>query len=216
MKSFQRHTLLLAAFLLLGIGTAARATTLSLPDCASCEGSDVSLDITTSDGGATYDVVLTLDSTNYTGPGDSIVQAGFKAFDGLTADDILSMSVSSGTWTDPELAGINSSGYCDGSGDAGFVCTTGEANIVDSPGEYVFTFKIDGTNLTLLEEWSIKFQYCDSATYDGGEGNCNGHVISEPGTPGGDKPGDPVPEPSAALVFAGGLLIASTSLRRRR
>jgi hypothetical protein len=29
-------------------------------------------------------------------------------------------------------------------------------------------------------------------------------------------PGTPVPEPSAALVFAGGMLIASTKLRRRR
>jgi hypothetical protein len=214
MKSLMRHAALLTLFLLL-IGTAAQATTLSLDNCASCEGSDVSLDITTSDGGATYDVILTLDTTNYTGPSDSIVQAGFKAFDGISADDVLLVSVTSGTWSDPVLSGIGSSGFCDGSGDAGFVCTTGESNIVSDPGEYVFTFKVDGTNATLLSEWSIKFQYCDSADYDGGTGDCNGHVISEPGVPGKD-PGAPVPEPSAALVFAVGLLVARTKLRRQR
>ena len=32
----------------------------------------------------------------------------------------------------------------------------------------------------------------------------------------GGPPGTPVPEPSAALVFAGGMLIAATRLRRRR
>lgn len=216
MKSSAIHALLLTLFLLL-IGASAQATTLSLEDCASCEGSDVSLDITTSDGGLTYDVILTLDSTNYTGPGDSIVQAGFKAFDGLTADAISLVSVTSGTWSEAELSGISSSGFCDGLGDPGFVCTTGESNIVSDPGQYVFTFKVDGTNVTLLSEWSIKFQYCDSVDYDGGEGDCNGHVISEPGTPG--KPGDPgtpVPEPSAALVFAAGLLVVAPKLRRQR
>ena len=213
MKSFTLHALLLTLFLLL-IGASSQATTLDLDNCASCEGSDVSLDITTSDGGATYDVILTLDSTNYTGAGDSIVQAGFKAFDGLTADDITLVSVTSGSWSDPVLSGISSSGFCDGSGEPGFVCTTGESNIVSDPGEYVFTFKVDGTNVTLLEEWSIKFQYCNSTAYAGGEGDCNGAIISEPGIPGG--PGNPVPEPSAALVFAAGLLAAAPKLRRRR
>jgi hypothetical protein len=216
MKSFALHALLLTLFLLM-IGASAQATTLSLEDCASCEGSDVSLDITTADGGATYDVILTLDSESYNGPGDSIVQAGFKAFDGVSAGDTALVSVTSGSWSDPVLSGISSSSFCEGSGNSGFVCTTGESNIVSDPGKYVFTFKVDGTNATLLSEWSIKFQYCDSADYDGGEGDCNGHVISEPGIPG--KPGDPgtpVPEPSAALVFAAGLLVAAPKLRRRR
>ena len=82
---------------------------------------------------------------------------------------------------------------------------------MNDPGVYTFTYKIDGSNVTLLSEWSIKFQYCDSADYAGGKGDCNGHVISEPGTPGA-----PVPEPSAALVFAAGLLVAAPKLRRRR
>ncbi len=214
MKSFTLHALLLTLFLLV-IGASAQATSLNLENCASCSGSDVSLTITTTDGGATYDVVLKLDSTNYDGSGgDSIVQAGFKAFDGLTADDFLAFSASSGSWTEPELAGVSADGFCTGGGEPGFVCSTGEANVVNDPGEYIFTYKIDGTNVTLLEEWSIKFQYCNSAAYAGGAGDCNGAIISEPGIPGG--PGNPVPEPSAALVFTAGLLAAAPKLRRRR
>jgi hypothetical protein len=212
MKPLVHFAALLTMFLLLTGSTSAQATTFSLDDCASCAGSDVSLAITTSDGGATYDVVLTLDSTDYTGSQDSIVQAGFKAFDGLTADDILAFSFSDGTWSDPELAGISADGFCSGGGDPGFVCSTGEANIVNDPGVYTFTYKIDGSNVTLLSNWSIKFQYCDSADYDGGSGDCNGHIISEDGSAGGP----PVPEPSAALVFAVGLLVARRKLRARR
>jgi hypothetical protein len=216
MARFRYQALLLTMFLPL-IGISARAATLDLNNCASCEGSDVSLDITTSDGGATYDVILTLDSTNYTGSQDSIVQAGFKAFDGITDADVTLVSVTSpGSYTDPVLSAINAAGYCEGPGDPGFVCTKAidPVNIVDNPGEYVFTFEVNGANATLLSEWSIKFQYCDAGTYDGGDGDCNGHLISEPGTPGDG--GTPVPEPSAALVFGAGLLVAAPRLRRRR
>src|SRR5262245_40191506 len=216
MARFRYQAPLLAMFLLL-IGVSAQAATLSLPNCGSCDGSDVSLDITTSDGGATYDVILKLDSTNYTGNRDSIVQAGFKAFSGISDGDVKLVSVTSGTYTDPVLSALNAAGYCEGPGNPDFVCSKAidPANIVGgNKGEYLFTFEVDGTNATLLSEWTIKFQYCDADTYDGGAGDCNGGLISEPGTPG--EPGPPVPEPSAALVFGAGLLVAAPRLRRRR
>jgi hypothetical protein len=197
---FVRLTVLLSLLLL---ASSASAATLDLDDCDSfgCEGSSIFLDVE-SDGSGNWNVILGIDTTNYTGNQDGIVQAGFKAIEG--SSDITLVSFTDGTWSDAKFAGINSSGLCSGPGEPDFGCTSGYVNIVDSPGEYTWTFFVEGG--TLIDEWSIKFQYCDE-----GDEACKGKIISAPGTP-----GTPVPEPSAALVFAGGMLIAATRLRRRR
>jgi len=83
------------------------------------------------------------------------------------------------------------------------VCTSGFADI-QTDKEYTWTFLATGG--TVLDEWTIKFQYGDPGVIN------RGNLISAPGTPG---PGTPVPEPSAALMFAVGILAASRRLRRR-
>ena len=203
MKSFARLTCLLSMMLL---ATSASAATLTLDDCDSfgCQGSSVFLDVEDA-GGGNFNVILGIDTTNYTGTLDGVVQAGFKAIEGATKVTLVSFD--SGSWSAAKFAGINSNGLCVGPGEPDFVCTSGYTNILDTKGEYTWTFLVEGG--TVIDEWSIKFQYCDEDA-----DRCNGKIISAPGTPG--DPGTPVPEPSAALVFAGGMLIAATKLRRRR
>jgi len=204
MKSLIRHGLLLS-LLLLGAASAS-ATTLSLTDCDAygCAGSDVFLTVD-SDGSGNWNITLGLDSTGYTGTLDGVVQAGFKAIGGITDADVTLVSFSDGSWPTTNVAGINGNGgaLCDGPSDPDFVCSSGYANI-ETNKVYTWDYFVKGG--TLLDTWSIKFQYCDQ-----GDTNCKGHLISAPGTP-----GTPVPEPSAALVFAGGLLAAAARLRRRR
>jgi hypothetical protein len=196
MKSLVRHLALLSVLLLAG---SAGATTLTLDNCDAygCAGSDVFLTVD-SDGSGNWNITLGLDSTGYYGNLDGVVQAGFKAIGGAT--DVTLVSFSDGTWSDAQLAGINSSGLCAGGSDPDFVCTSGYANI-ETDKVYTWTFFVEGG--TLLDQWTIKFQYCNQ-----GDTDCKGHLISAPGVP--------VPEPSAALVFGGGLLAAATRLRRRR
>ena len=204
MKSLIRHGLLLS-LLLLGAASAS-ATTLSLTDCDAygCAGSDVFLTVD-SDGSGNWNITLGLDSTGYTGTLDGVVQAGFKAIGGITDADVTLVSYSDGNWPKTSVSGINGNGgaLCDGPSDPDFVCSSGYANI-ETNKVYTWDYFVKGG--TLLDTWSIKFQYCDQ-----GDTSCKGHLISAPGTPGA-----PVPEPSAALVFAGGLLVAATRLRRRR
>jgi hypothetical protein len=191
--------------LFLLMGSAAPATTLNLDNCDAdgCEGSSVFLTVEDA-GGGNWNVTLGLDSTGYTGDLDGVVQAGFKAIDG--ASDITLVSFSDGSWDAAEFAGISSNGLCAGPGEPDFGCTSGYANI-ETNKEYTWNFFVEGG--TLLSEWTIKFQYCDQ-----GDESCRGHLISAPGRPG--EPGNPIPEPSAALVFAAGLVVAGPYLRRRR
>ncbi len=188
-------TLLLA---LLSIGASASAATITLENCASCQGSTVSLSVDPA-GGGNWDVTLTLDTTNYDGSPDGVVQAGFKAISGITNSDISLTASPDASWSDPKLAGISANGLCTGAGEADFVCTAGYTDVTANPAIYTWGFTVEGG--ALLTEWSIKFQYCDS-----GDESCRGNIISEPGIL--------VPEPSAALVFAVGLLIAASHRRR--
>jgi hypothetical protein len=203
MKSFLTCAALLT--LLLFTGASAQATTLSLTDCDAygCSGSDVFLTVEEVSGG--YNVILSIDTTDYTGTEDGVVQAGFKAIGGISDDDVTLVSFTDGSWSDATVAGINGGGgaLCDGAEDPDFVCTSGYANI-ETDKIYTWTFFVEGG--TLLDEWTIKFQYCNE-----GDTDCKGRLISAPG-----DPGNPVPEPSAALVFAAGLLAAAPKLRRRR
>ena len=207
MKSLIRHGLVLSLLLLLGAASAS-ATTLSLTDCDAfgCEGSDVFLTVN-GDGSGNWNIQLGLDSTGYTGTLDGVVQAGFKAVTGINNSDVQLLSTSDGSWSNAKVAGINGGGgaLCDGPGEPDFVCSSGYANI-ETNKVYTWNFFVEGGTVLGVSDWTIKFQYCDQ-----GDTDCKGHLISAPGTPGA-----PVPEPSAALVFAGGLLVAATRLRRRR
>ncbi len=189
-------TAALVAFAL--AGSSASAESFSLEDCDAfgCEGSSIFLNVE-SDGSGNWNVLLGIDTTNYTGNADGIVQAGFKAIN--DADDVTLVSFTDGTWADPIFGSVSSSGLCAGPSSSDFVCTSGYVNIVDDPGIDTWAFFVEGG--TLIEQWTIKFQYCDE-----GNTRCRGHLISAPSVP--------VPEPSAALVFAAGLLIAASQRRR--
>jgi hypothetical protein len=204
MRSLARQTALVALLLL--TGAAASASTLTLDDCDSqgCEGSSVFLTVESA-GSGNWNVTLGLDSTGYFGPKDGVVQAGFKAVEG--ASDITLVSFSDGSWSTAKFAGINSNGLCAGPGEPDFGCTSGYAN-VQSDDVYTWNFFVEGGTVLDVSSWAIKYQYCDQS-----ETTCKGHILSAH-SPG--EPGNPVPEPSAALVFAAGLLVAAPLLRRPR
>jgi len=207
MKSLVRHLALLSVLLLAG---SAGATTLTLDNCDAygCAGSDVFLTVD-SDGSGNWNITLGLDSTGYYGTQNGVVQAGFKAIGGISDADVTLVSFSDGSWSAAKVAGINGNGgaLCDGPSDPDFVCTSGYANI-ETNKVYTWNFYVTGGTLLDVDSWAIKFQYCDQ-----GDTDCKGHVLSAHST---GEPGNPVPEPSAALVFGGGLLAAATRLRRRR
>jgi hypothetical protein len=201
MKTLSIQFGLLTTLLLLA--TSAGAATITLDDCDSmgCAGSTVGLTVV--DGGAgTWDVTLTLDSTGYFGAEDGVVQAGFKAISGASA--VTLDSYSDGTWSTAKFAGISSNSLCAGPGEPDFGCTSGYANI-ETDKVYTWNFTVTGGTLLDTSDWAIKFQYCDQS-----ETSCKGHILSA------HEPGNPVPEPSAALVFAVGLLVARPLLRHRR
>jgi hypothetical protein len=204
MKSFGLRFVLLSLFLLL-IATSAGATQLSLTDCDAqgCEGSDVFLNVESA-GGGNWNITLGLDSTGYFGSNDGVVQAGFKAISGATSVSLI--SASDGTWSAAKFAGINSNGLCSGGSEPDFACTSGYANI-ETDNVYTWNFFVEGGTVLDVSSWAIKFQYCDST-----DEVCKGHLLSAHST----SPGTPVPEPSAALVFAGALLVIAPRLRRRR
>jgi hypothetical protein len=141
-------------------------------------------------------VVLGLDSTGYTGTKTGVIQAGFKAIEG--ADDITLVSFSDGSWSSATFSAISSNGLCSSPGSPDFGCTSGYADIQTND-VYTWNFFVEGG--TLLSTWSIKFQYGNAT------GINNGQLIS--------TSGQPIPEPSAALVFVVGLLVAAPVLRRR-
>ena len=207
MKSFNRLTVLLSVLLLASSASALQlAINAAACDAANmgCSGSDVSLDVVDNNNG-TFNVTLSLDSTGYTkgADQDGVVQAGFKAIQNSTSATV---TPSDGTWSLPSLAGISSSGLCAGGASSDFICTSGYANI-ETNKTYTWDFVVTGGTMLDISSWAIKFQYCDSTT---AAGECRGKILSAHST---DSP--PVPEPSAALVFAGGMLIAATKLRRR-
>jgi hypothetical protein len=206
MKS-TRSAVLLALLTSIAASANAVPTVLSLTDCDSqgCAGSDVFLSIDQV-GVSTYNITLSLDSTGYTrgDQEDGVVQAGFKAFSGSYTVAFGVPAFSDGNWVAPNVSGIDGGGgaLCDGSDDANFVCTSGYANI-ETNKLYTWNFVVDGGTLLNVDSWAIKFQYCDSTDTD-----CKGKLLS--------ASAQPIPEPSAAVVFAGGLLAAATRLRRRR
>ena len=189
------------------IGGAAHATTLQLSDCDSfgCQGSSISLDVV-SDGSGNWDVTLGIDSTNYDGSKSGVVQAGFKAIEGFSSVTLVSFT--DGSWSPAVEGGVSSSSLCAPNSSSDFACTSGYADVVNDTSS-TWVFKVAGG--TVLPEWTIKFQYGDEQAPKNGY---SGNIISAPGTPG--DPGNPVPEPSAALVFGVALLVASRGARRAR
>ncbi len=127
-----------------------------------------------------------------------LTHIAFKAFSDIssvTLDSIAWTSAVSGTALYP--SNVNNGGCADDLS-ASMVCVDLDAPYVDATngGELFAYFTVVGD--LKLDEWS----------YRGKFGLEDGWVISESASP--------IPEPSAALVFAFGMVAASTRIRARR
>lgn len=168
-------------------------------DDSTLKGTTGSLTITET-GANTYDVVWSMNFEGYEGSvGDHqyLTHIAFKAFSDIssvTLDSVAWTSLVSGTALYP--ANVNNGG-CDDGSSAGMVCVVLDPHVdATNGGELFANFTVVGD--LKLDEWS----------YRGKFGLENGWVISESATP--------IPEPSAALVFAFGMVAASTRMRTRR
>lgn len=153
------------------------------------------------EGRGTFDVVWSMDFDGYDGSvGDhpyltNIAFKGFHEMSSVTLDEIVWSVPVSGELFYPSNV---SNGGCamDGPGaEAGMVCVELDRQVDATQGGEIFAhFTVTGELDT--SEWS----------YRGKFGEDNGWVISESGVP--------IPEPTAAMLFAAGLLVTRWRARR--
>lgn len=191
----------------LGWAAAAQAvTSLTLDNCTGCKGSDLTLAVT-DNGDGTFKVDYTFDTTGYNDQFIGLSQIGFKTITGWTDAELDSAPGGVGNWSDVFEAPVASGGSpCSVGGDStDKICIFAENSIADvrPNGQYTWSFTITGGTLLPTSEWHFGGQWCDTTT------DCNGRIISLP------KSSTPVPEPSAALLFAVGAVTVRQSIRRR-
>lgn len=192
---------LLLVFAVFSFAGSARALSFDLaPGCSSCQGLTGSLAVV--DEGASFAVTLTLNSDGYTGDRTGFNQVGFGAIQGWTSASLLSAPASTTTaWSAPVEAVTASNGLCSVGTSSDKVCSHGFADITGG-GDHVWKFRVTGGTLKVGEgaEWHIGGQLANAA------GAARGQILSESG--------NPIPEPSAALVF--GLCAALVARTTRR
>ena len=181
-----------AVFGLITAGFAGASSALTI-DCATagCIGGRYTLDVTETAPNlflATY----TIDTTGaYSVSATSLVDINIKV-----ANEYLNPVVVSGP------AGALLGGPLNGRGCSGtngsFLCVDLSANLARGS---VYTWQIQFGATSLLDEWHVGARYTSP-------NHRNGWVISESG------PANPIPEPSAALVFGLGMLVAGGLTRR--
>ncbi len=151
-------------------------------------------------GTGTFDVVWSMDFAGYAGSSSDhqyLTNIAFKAFTSMsvvTLDEIIWTAATDGDLFSP--SNVNNSGCVTGPGsNAGMVCVELDPAVDATMGGEIFAhFTVTGD--LDLSEWS----------YRGKFGPENGWVISESGVP--------IPEPTAAMLFAVGLLVARSRVRR--
>ncbi|MBW2693480.1 MAG: hypothetical protein JRE57_12750 [Deltaproteobacteria bacterium] len=178
---------------------------LTLNDCDSmgCEGSTLFLSVQEEAGGS-FLVTYTIDTTNYTGDRDGFNQIGFKAIKDWTSGTVLSSPTDPTQTWNPVIEGpIASQSLCSTAvGKTDKICIHGFVDVT-SGGEYTWTFRIDdGTLIMDTSEWHLGAQYAD------GHYRATGKIIS--------AGSQPIPEPTAALLFGMGALLVVRSTRRSR
>ena len=198
-----RLSAVLGVAALLGFGSGAHALVLTIENCPTCNGADISLEVI--EGGSGYLATYSIDFTDFdrvaaASPNHmTLTSIGFKAFNkGLVDGDVSFLGSPPGVWGAPIIGEISNAGCTNGS-NAGLICASGALAIPDaSAGTQLYSWVFDiAANATLkMDEWSIR----------GSFGPANGWVISESGTP--------IPEPAAALVFAGGAILVAYRLRK--
>jgi hypothetical protein len=96
-------------------------------------------------------------------------------------------------------AGPLNGGGC-GGGNESFLCADVAPNLAVG-GTYAWQFRFGATSLIDIDEWHLGARYT-------APGHEKGWVVSE------TRPENPVPEPSAALVFGFGMVVAGSLARR--
>jgi hypothetical protein len=187
----------------------ALSTTFSGTSCSSCDGSEVTLEIV--DNGGTFDVTLSLDSTNYDESREGIAQVGFGGIRNWTSVALIDSPAGSAiAWSDPVESNISSSGLCSVGGSTDKVCTSGFTDL-QTDQVYVWKFVVTGGILQDVSEWHIGGQYADlQDLLDDNAQTPHGKVMSESGSV------SPVPEPSAPLIFGLGIVLSGLGIRTRR
>ncbi len=196
-----------ALFGFAGAAQALQFAELTVDDCDAfgCMGSTLYLSVEEEAGGS-FLVTYTINTTDYTGDRLGFNQVGFKAISDWTTGTVLTYP-SITDWNPVYAAPINSNSLCSNqNGSTEKVCVAGYVDIT-AGGDYTWVFRIDdGTLITDTNEWHLGAQYTPLT----GAGRARGQIISYDG--GGS---DPVPEPTAALLFGLGAILVTRRVQRR-
>jgi hypothetical protein len=197
----------------------ARADSIG-PNCGTCQGSIYTLtnlglvtDLVTGDALVdTWRIVLTIDTTGYTGKGVRIDEVALKVSSGLDGARLVSAPGGTAQWN-LMLGGLNANG-CSGAG-SGFDCatftgSTGGAVVPGTVLTWTFDLDVRGPLLIGAQQSSIKARYVDAA------GNKVGALVSENITLGAPPPPPPPVPESSSLLLLGPALPALVFLARRR
>lgn len=182
--------------------SSAQATTsVTWDDCDAfgCEGATLSLTVEEIAGGfrATYTINTDVNTSGRTG----FNQIGFKAVADWDDAELVFATNGTGNWSDVFEAPVNANSECGNTnGNSSKVCIFGFVDI-SGGGSYTWIVEYEGGHLLDTDSWHLGAQYAN------GPGPTSGKIISVSGSP-------PIPEPSAALLFAAGAVVVSA--RRRR
>ena len=215
MSKLIRFALLGCAAVVLSAATA-RADSIG-PTCATCQGSIYTLDnlglvadLYPADNlFDTYRIMLTIDTSGYTGGGVRIDEVAVKVSSAVSAAKLVDAPGGAALW---QLVpgGLNANG-CSGSG-SGFECSdwiVGSLGGAVIPGpllRWVFDVDISGGLLAGTNQASIKARYVDTNNVKVGA------LVSEAITLG--PPTTQVPEPATAALLGLGLAFAVAGRRR--
>ncbi len=180
--------------LCLGTASADSASALTI-DCASagCLGGIYTLDVSET-APDLYLATYTVDTTgSFTVGATSLVDINIKVANDYSSPILVSGPA--GALLGGPLAGHG----CSGS-NGSFLCIDLTPNL---PRGGVYTWQIQFGSSQILEEWHIGARYTSPTHVRGG------WVVSESG-----KSSNPIPEPSAALIFGVGMLVASGLVTR--
>jgi len=203
MKIAKRVLLVLALLLVPGLAAAGTITEYTLDDCddQGCDGA--SLKITIDDLGNDMFLVDYTVTTDGTQSSDGLNQIGFLAITGWDDVELTAAPNGLSEWSDPVSAPTNANSTCSNVKATntkvciyGFVDTT-------NPDDYTWSFKFSGGSIVAEEDIHFGGQWAD------GPAPTAGTIISA------GLPGETIPEPSAALVFAIGAVIVGSRVKRR-
>ena len=185
---------------------AAPVASLTLDDCdGNCNGADLTLEV--EQQGSNWLVTYTIDTTDLDTDGGNrtgLSQIGFLVIKNWSDVQLQSAPNGLGNWTDPIHSVIHANELCEPTmGNSSKVCSAAENSFLDMTaprGKYEFEFLVIGGTLLETEEWHFSGQWANQV------GPGPGDVISD---------GAPIPEPSAALLFAIGAVTVGRTVRRR-